>query len=161
MAARSSRLPSDDLPPAPGAARLLRLVDPDTGAQPASYGLPRIRPSRRLLCEEEGTPRYWVDSLASYAGVLAGTHTPLMQRVPRPRKDGNVAQSSSAAHPLPTGQQTPFPQQAKSGAQVARKGTQLPPSQRVPSHGSSLAATQSASARQLPPPSTGQQEPLS
>ena len=83
-----------------------------------------------------------------------------MQRVPRPRRDGNAAQSVSATHPLPTGQQTPLPQHTKSGAQVARKGTQLPPSQRTPSHGSSPAVMQSVSNWQLPPSSTGQQEPL-
>src|SRR5215213_4671449 len=44
MAARSCRLPSGDRPPAPGAARLPARADPDTGGQPASCGLPRIRP---------------------------------------------------------------------------------------------------------------------
>src|SRR3712207_5897979 len=83
-----------------------------------------------------------------------------MQRIPRPRMDGIAAQSVSTMHPSSIGQQTPFPQHAKSGAQVARKGTQLPPSQRTPSHGSSLAEMQSVSARQPPPSSTGQQEPL-
>src|SRR5215212_966088 len=33
------------------------------------------------------------DSSASYAGVVAGTHTPLMQRVLAPNTEGNAAQS--------------------------------------------------------------------
>jgi hypothetical protein len=74
--------------------------------------------------------------------------------------DENMAQSVFAVHPSPTGQQAPFPQHAKLGSQVARKDTQLPPSQRAPVQGSSLAATQSVSDRQLLPSSTGQQEPL-
>jgi hypothetical protein len=96
-----------------------------------------------------------------YAGVVPGTHTPLMHLAVPPRTDGDAEQSASTTHPLPTGQQAPFPQQAKSGSQLARNGTQRLPSQRAPAQGSSLAATQSVSPRQLPPSSTGQQEPLS
>lgn len=91
-----------------------------------------------------------------YAEVLAGTHTPLIQRDLAP----GPTQSMSATHPFATGQQTPFPQQAKSGAQVARKGVQVPLSHRTPAHGSSPCATQSVSVKQFADPSVGQHAPL-
>lgn len=93
---------------------------------------------------------------AGYAEVLAGTHTPLMQRDLAP----SPTQSVSATHPFVTGQQTPLPQQAKSGPQVARKGVQVPPSHRTPAHGSSPCVRQSVSARQFAAPSIGQHAPL-
>ena len=56
-----------------------------------------------------------------WTGVLAGTQTPLTQRVLPVGPLADVAQSSSLAHPL-TRQQLPFPQQTKSGAQETRQG---------------------------------------